>query len=81
MLIAEYWADWLGIELNHAKRTTPHSASPHLGFIVNLREKVVAVTAKHVARILQYFDHLLCAVKSDRRIRVKRIQQMLGLQI
>ena len=47
MLVEEFWAGWLGIELNADKREPPRSQSRHLGFTVDLRRKLVAVTQKH----------------------------------
>ena len=41
----------------------------------------MALTEKHIARILQYFDQFLAIVRSESWIRVKKIQKMLGLQI
>ena len=81
MLIAEYQADWLGVELNHEKRETPCSTTRHLGFIVKLNQKMVAFTEKHKAKILQYFDQFLAAIRRENWIPVKKIQKMLGLQI
>ena len=35
-MIAESWADWLGIELYVSKREPPRSATGHLGFHLDL---------------------------------------------
>ena len=81
LLIAEQWAGWLGSELNHGKRVLPTSSTRHLGFVVELLQKTLSVTGKHVDRILQHFDHLLAVIRKRGRIRVKLVQRMLGLQI
>ena len=47
MLVAEFWARWLGIQLNESKREIARSSTRHLGFIVDLRLKVAKITAKH----------------------------------
>ena len=46
-MIAEWWADWLGIELYVSKREPPRSARGHLGFHLDLKEKIVTLTNKH----------------------------------
>ena len=71
----------MGIELNHEKRELPRSHTRHLGFMVDLVKKAVFVTGKHKARVLTYFDHFLKTVRVKKRIRLKCIQKMLGLQI
>ena len=77
MLIAEYWAGWLGIELNRGKREEPRSATRHLGFFVDLNEKVVAITDKHRIKIVRIFDRFLATVRSQGRLPVKGLQRML----
>ena len=81
MVIAEYWADWLGIELNHDKREKPRTATRHLGFFVDLDKKVVAVTGKHRVRIVKYFDKFLMTVRNQGRLSIRHLQKMIGLQI
>ena len=44
LLIAEYLAKWLGIELNDDKRKLPRSVTRHLGFRIHLRDKFVMIT-------------------------------------
>ena len=81
LLIAEYWADWLGIELNHDKRELPRTSTRHLGFRVDLSRKRVSITGKHKAKILQGFDHLLMVFRKKGRLLVKTLQKIMGLQI
>ena len=81
MLIAEYWADWLGIELYQGKREEPLNATRHLGFFVDLNKKVVAITDKHRRKMVGFFDRFLATVRSQGRLPVKCLQRMLGLQI
>ena len=81
MLIAEYWADWLGIELNQGKREEPLHATRHLGFFVDLKEKMIAVTDKHRIKIVTIFNRCLATMRSQGRLPVKDLQRMLGLQI
>ena len=81
LLIAEYWADWVGIELNWDKRELPHSSTRHLGFRVDLNKKMVTITAKHKNRILKGFDHLLMVFRKKGRLLLKTVQRIMGLQI
>ena len=81
LLIAEYWADWLGIELNHDKRVLPLSATRHLGFFVDLDKKMIAVTGKHRVKIIKFFDKFLLIMREKGRLLVRALQRMLGLQI
>ena len=81
LLIAEYWADQLGIELNHDKRELPRVATRHLGFDIDLQFKMVFITMKHRRKIISFFDRLLSSVRKNGRIPVSQIQKMLGLQI
>ena len=81
MLIAEWWANWLGIELNTSNREPPRIETRHLGFSIHLKEKVITVTQKHRRRILAFFDRFLVTFRKDGRIKIKEIQKMLGLQI
>ena len=39
IMIAEWWADWLGIELNVSKREPPRTMTRHLGFHIDLKRK------------------------------------------
>ena len=81
MLVAEYWAHYLGIELNNNKRVPPLHATRHLGFWIDLHHKMVSVTAKHKWKILSFFNRGILCAKNNGRIPVKDIQRMLGLQI
>ena len=81
LMVAEYWASWLGIQLNFEKRELPSSRARHLGFNVDLARKVVLITEKHTRKILSFFDQFLAAVRRKQSISLKRIQKMLGLQI
>ena len=81
LLVAEWWADWLGIQLNHEKRELPCSHTRHLGFMVDLFKKAVFVTGKHKSRVLNFFALFLKTVRLKKRIRLRAIQKMLGLQI
>ena len=53
----------------------------HIGFIVNLKDKIVTVTQKHRRRILSFFDRFIVTIRKKGRIKIKEIQKMLGLQI
>ena len=79
--MAEYYADWLGIELNEDKREPPCTATRHLGFGINLKDKVISVTEKHKRKVTGYFKSFLADIRRGRRIKVKPVQRMLGLQI
>ena len=81
LLVAEFWAKWLGIELNDDKRELPRSNTRHLGFEIDLVQKMVAVTTKHQRRVIAFFDRFLQIVRRKGRIAVKELQRMLGLQI
>ena len=81
ILIAEWWADWLGIELNHDKREPVLTATRHLGFAMDLEGKMLSVTKKHHRKIIAHFNRFLAIVRGRGRIRVKEVQKMLGLQI
>ena len=56
-------------------------ATRHLGFKVDLQGKVVLISKKHREKILEFFNSFVISAKKGRRIRVKNIQKMLGLQI
>ena len=81
LMVTEYWASWLGIQLNFDKRELPSTGTRHLGFNIDLVSKVVLITEKHSRKILSFFDHFLTTVRQKRNIAVKRLQKMLGLQI
>ena len=81
MLIAEYWAEWLGIQLNSGKRELPSSSTRHLGFVVDLERKAVMITQKHRRKIAVYFNNFLATVRRKGRLSVRGVQKMLGLQI
>ena len=78
LLIAEYWARWLGIELNEDKRELPRSNTRHLGFQIDLHHKMVALTMKHRRRIISFFDHFMGSIRAAGRITILSIQKMLG---
>jgi len=81
LLVAEFWARWLGIELNDDKRELPCTSTRHLGFQIDLRNKIVSVTAKHRQRCISFFDLFMACVRTKERIRTKKLQKILGLQI
>ena len=81
ILIAEYWAAWLGIELNNKKREPPRSSTRHLGFQIDLQHKMVSITMKHRVKVLSYFDRFILCTEKNGRLHLKEIQRMLGLQI
>ena len=81
LLVAEYWANWLGIELNNNKRELPRSVTRHLGFQIDLEHKMVSITLKHKNRILAFFNRFIVCIRSNGRIPIRDIQRMLGLQI
>ena len=67
--------------MNEQKREVPCSNTRHLGFMIDLKLKVVKITAKHKGKILVFFDRLLLSVRKKGRILIKDIQKLLGLQI
>ena len=71
----------MGIELNASKRVPPRSGTRHLGFHINLKEKVISVTQKHQQKIMVFFNRFLKTIRKKGRIAVKEIQRLLGLQI
>ena len=81
ILVAEYWADWLGIELNEDKREPVQASTRHLGFFLDLTDKMLSVTEKHKRKIIAQFNRFLSVVRRRDRIRVNKVQRMLGLQI
>ena len=81
LLVAEWWAKWLGIELNDDKRELPRTSTRHLGFQIDLRNKIVSVTAKHRQRCISFFDLFMACVRTKGRIPTKKLQKILGLQI
>ena len=81
LLVAEFWAGWLGIELNDNKRELPACGTRHLGFFIDLKRKVVMITQKHKRKITKYFDNFLVAARKMERLSIRGIQRMLGLQI
>ena len=81
LLVAEFWACWLGIQLNRNKRELPSPNARHLGFLVDLKRKMVSVTLKHRRKIAVYFNNFLTAVRKGQRLSVRGIQRMLGVQI
>ena len=81
MLIAEWWAKWLGIELNDQKRELPRVKTRHLGFVVDLQHKRLSITETHKRRVLAFFSTFLVAIRKNGGIPLKSIQRLLGLQI
>ena len=81
MLVAEFWARWLGIELNEGNKEPPRTSTRLLGFQIDLRNKLVSITKKQKDKILGYFDQFLMCVRKMGRISTKTLQRMLGLQI
>ena len=81
LMIAEWWAGWLGIELNVPKRELPRSATRHLGFHVDLKKKILTVTDKHKRKVIAFFDRFLVTIRKNGRIPIRDIQKLLGLQI
>ena len=57
------------------------SATRHLGFNIDLMQKLVRITDKHRTKITGFFTLFLARVRENARIPVKNIQKMLGLQI
>ena len=56
-------------------------ATRHLGFDIDLRHKMVSITAKHKRKILSFFNRVILCARKNGRIPVKDIQRMLGFQI
>ena len=81
MLVAEQWARWLGMELNDKKREAPRSNTRHLGFSLDLYQKIVSVTTKHRRKVIGFFDRFLTKFRVKGRLPLKAVQRMLGLQI
>ena len=67
--------------MNWDKRSPPCSASPYLGFSIDLQHKLVAITKKQRIKVINFFDHFSGTCRSRGRILLKHIQSMLGLQI
>ena len=81
MLIAEWWAKWLGIELNDQKRELPRVKTRHLGFVVDLQNKRLSITEKHKRKVLAFFSTFLVAIRKKGGIPLRSVQRLLGLQI
>ena len=81
IMIAEWWANWLGIELNVLKREPPRFATRHLGFFIDLKKKIVTVTNKHQRKVIAFLHWVLVTVRKNGRLAIREIQKMLGLQI
>ena len=78
LLVAEWWAKWLGIELNDDKRELPRTSTRHLGFQIDLRNKIVSVTTKHRQRCISFFDLFMACVRTKGRIPTKKLQKIFG---
>ena len=81
LLVAEFWARWLGIELNEGKREVARSETRHLGFFIDLKLKLIHITSKHKSKILTFFSRFHAVVRCNSRILFKDMQKLLGLQI
>ena len=71
LLVAEFWANWLGIQLNNDKRELPASATRHLGFFIDLQRKAVMITQKHKRKITVFFDNFLVAARKKERLSIR----------
>ena len=49
--------------------------------MIDLKLKVVRITAKHKKRITRFFNKFLCTVRTGSRFPIKDLQKLLGLQI
>ena len=76
--MAEWWAAWLGIELNTEKRELASSKTRHLGFMVDLRRKLVMVTSKHRRKFVAFFDRFLMTVRTHGSICVRDYAENVG---
>ena len=81
MLVAEFWAKWLGIELNDDKRELLQMQTRHLGFRIDLRSKMLAITQKHRRKVMALFNNILALLRAGRGIPCRTVQRLLGLQI
>ena len=81
MIVAEWWAECLGIELNVMNREPTRTITGHMGFSINLREKVIGVTQRNQQKIMELFYRFLWGIWRKGRIPVREIQRMLELQI
>ena len=63
------------------KRELSSSSTRHLGFVVDLKRKVVMVTQKHRRKITAYFKNFLVAARKNERLSVRGVQRTLGLKI
>ena len=61
----------VGIDLNVSKRELLRMETRHLGFTINLKEKVISITQKHQRRIVPFFSQFLGAVRKDARIAIR----------
>ena len=71
IMIAEWWANWLGIELNVTKREPPRSKTRHLGFHIDLKRKIVTVTDKHKRKVIAFFDRFLGTIRKHGRLAIQ----------
>ena len=55
------------------------SATRHLGFFIDLRDKVLRITDKHKSKILKFLCQFHAMIRKNERIPIKNIQKMLGL--
>ena len=67
--------------MNDDKREPVLTKTRHLGFFIDLGEKMLSVTRKHSQKIFNFFNRFLMSVELRHRIRIKELQKMLGLQI
>ena len=68
LLVAEFWARWLGIELNEGKREVARSETRHLGFHIDLKLNLIHITSKHKSKILTFFSRFHAVVRCNSRI-------------
>ena len=55
------------------------SATRHLGFFIDLRDKVLRISDKHKSKILKFLCQFHAMIRKNERIPIKNIQKMLGL--
>ena len=60
------------MELNDEKREPPRAATCHLGFQIDLQQKIVSITQKHSGKILNFFKRFIICASSYVLIRTVR---------
>ena len=76
MLVAEFWAKWLGIELNDDKSELPQTQTRHLGFRIDLRSKMLTITQKHKRKVVTLFNNILDLLHSGCGIPCRTVQRL-----